>query len=110
MGGTFDMTAIQQFIAAVNDSRVLSYDQKKELTDNPGILPEAYRTQIIAMLTTFDEHSKIREEALRSRLTASFIEFEKEIAVSSMDEDEKARVLQKAREQIKEFFPQPSEV
>jgi len=101
------MANLQSFITAVTESRVLSDDQKKELTDSPEMLPEQYRDQVVTLLKTFDEHSRIREELLRSKLTASFSAFEKEIESSDMDESEKARVLQKAREQVQEFFPQP---
>ena len=107
MGCTPDMTTTQTFITAVGESRVLSEDQKKELTDNPEMLPAQYRDQIVAMLKKFDEHSKIRENELRNKLTESFAAFEKEIAASDMDEHEKTQLIHKAKEQIKEFFPQP---
>lgn len=107
MGDMPDMTSLQTFITAVRESRVLSDDQKKELTDEPEMLPEQYRNQVIAMLKTFDEHSRFREDELHNKLAESFAAFEKELAASDMDEHEKTQLIHKAKEQIKEFFPQP---
>lgn len=104
------MVNTQSFIAAVNDSRVLSDDQKKELLDQPEALPDGYRKRVEDMLGVFDEHSKLREEALRADLAKALDAFEEEVAASDLSEDEKQEVLDKARKQSAEFFPQRDSV
>lgn len=100
------MANTQTFITAVKKSRVLSDDQRKELLDQPESLPEGYRDRVASLLEAFDEHSKIREETLHAELTKALSAFEEEVAASDLTEDEKREVLDKARKQSAEFFPQ----
>lgn len=100
------MANIQAFITAVNKSRVLSDDQKKELLDQPETLPDDYRKRVEDMLEAFDTHSVYREKVLRTDLAKALRAFEEEVAASDLTEDEKRDVLDKAKKQSAEFFPQ----
>lgn len=104
------MANTQTFITAVSKSRVLSDDQKKELLGQPEALPDGYRKRVEDMLGAFDEHSQYREEALRADLAKALHAFEEEVVASDLSEDEKQEVLDKARKQSEEFFPQRDSV
>lgn len=104
------MADIHAFITAVRNSRVLSDGQKKDLLDQPEALPEGYRKRVEDMLEAFDAHSEIREKALRDDLAKALNAFEEEVAASDLTDDEKRKVLAKAKKQNAEFFPQHDRV
>lgn len=102
------MNAIQSFIDAVTKSRVLSAEQKKELLDRPDELPDIYREHIVSQLAAFDEHSEYREHALRQKLSLSLSSFAAQLEAEHIDKTKKQELIQKAKAQIDQFFPDES--
>lgn len=95
----------QQFIDAVQKSRVLTAEQKQELLADPASLPEAYREKVMRLLTTFDAHSMVRERELRVQLEETYRAFEKQLIEQGIDEVKRTELLKIARKQINAFFP-----
>lgn len=104
-----ETTTLQAFRDAVLFSRVLSSEQKEFLLDDPLAFPEAYRNEVVRLLTTFDERSKIREAYLSKKLKALYGEFERKIRAEHMDEHNTRTLIQQAKKQIDQFFPTASE-
>ncbi len=95
----------QQFIDAVQKSRVLSTEQKDELLADPEAFPESYREKVIGLLQTFDAHSMARERELRLKLEESYRTLEKQLIEQGIAEEKRTELLKQARKQINEFFP-----
>lgn len=56
------------FIAAVEQSALLTPIQKREFLESPEILPEAYRERVIQMLRAYDERAKKRNTYINTYL------------------------------------------
>ncbi len=102
------LMTLPEFRTIVSQSRVLSSEQKEFLLEDPTTLPEIYRSEVIRLLTAFDERSKVREAYLSKKLTRLYEEFERSVLAGKMDENEKRALIQKAKTQMDQFFPSAS--
>jgi hypothetical protein len=96
---------LQLFITTVQNSRILSLEQKEALLDNPDALPADYRNTILSTLLTFDQNSKEREALLREQLKEGYIAFERKLIDEGVEETKKQELLAKAKKQMDAFFP-----
>lgn len=97
---------IQAFIVAVNSSRVLSHEQKELFLEGIEDFTDEYRAQITELLRQFDQNSFDREKYLREKLFTQYEELEKKLIREGIEEEEKQRLLDKAKKQMEAFFPQ----
>ena len=89
----------------VGNSRALSQEQKQELLSNAEVLPQEYRTRVLTLLRTFDEHSIYRENELRKRLNDAYTQLEQRLADENVPSEAKEQVLLKAMQQMSGLFP-----
>lgn len=89
---------ISRFIDIVKKSRVLNAEQKRELLDNPALLPEVYRERIAGILTSYDERARAREAQLGQRLQDATTQFEQALDEAGVSADEKQALIKKSRQ------------
>ena len=89
-------TPLSRFIEAVDQSKVLTGVQKKELLDHPDVLPEAYRAHIVEMLQSYDDRASAREEMVRSRVEEAQMRFAQELDAEDIPDEEKRILLEKS--------------
>lgn len=97
------------FIDVVTQSRVLSTEQKALLLEGPT-LPDEFQKNSIVFLQEFDKNSKARELFLRDKMEELYTKFIAQLDVEGVGEDTKKELMEKAKKQMKSFFPTPSSV
>jgi|GEM_PF-756937 hypothetical protein len=89
---------ITQFIDIVRESKVLNAEQKRELLDNPALLPETYRERIAEILTNYNDRARAREMQLGSRVNDATKRFEQALDEVGVAPEEKQQLLEKLRQ------------
>lgn len=89
---------ISRFIDIVKKSRVLNAEQKRELLDNPALLPEVYRERIAGILTGFDDRARIRDEQVGQRLKTATAKFAQVLDEAGVSPDEKQALIVKSQQ------------
>lgn len=93
------------FVAAVQQSRALTREQKALLLEDPNALSEGYRKSIIRYLAEFDSRSMARERELREALEEEYQSLMRSLYAEEPDEHKREEILGKARKQIDACFP-----
>lgn len=91
---------ISIFINIVKKSKVLNLEQKRELLDNPALLPAAFRERIMGILTGYDERARAREAQLGQRLQDATKQFAQSLDEAGVSSDEKQALIKKSRQHI----------
>lgn len=89
---------LSRFTDIVKASKLLNTEQKRELLDNPALLPAAYRERIAGILTRYDERARAREEQVGQRLQDATKQFAQTLDEAGVPPDEKQALLEKARQ------------
>lgn len=82
------------FITAVEKSRVLNVEQKRELLNNPELLPESYRSDIAAILIAFDARAKEREDRVKAQVQEVSKRFIQALETEKISDDVKQSLLE----------------
>lgn len=88
------------FITAVEESKVLNIEQKRELLSNPELLPHAYRSEIAAILVAFDARAKERENRVKRQVQELSARFIQELEAEKISDDVKQSLLEKFQKHI----------
>lgn len=94
---TSTMTA---FITAVEESKVLNIEQKRELLNNPELLPQAYRSEIAAILIAFDARAKEREDKVKMQVHEVSKRFIQNLETEKISDDVKKSLLEKFQKHV----------
>ena len=62
------MDNINDFVTAVQNSKLLTPAQKREFLDRPEMLPEEYREKIVGILEEFDRKNKARVRRVKKQV------------------------------------------
>lgn len=62
------MDNINDFVTAVQNSKLLTPAQKREFLDKPEMLPSEYREKIVGILEDFDRKTKARVKRVKQQV------------------------------------------
>lgn len=93
-------STISAFISAVEKSRVLNVEQKRELLDRPELLPERYRSQIATLLIDFDVRESKRDARVFAHMEEAFKRFAFALDAEGIPDEEKRTLLAKSRKYL----------
>lgn len=79
--------------------------QKQEFLTHPELFPEAYRSRIIGILSSFDNTAANRTNAVKRQLKKAHIHFEQTLQDSDVSDEDKNRLLARAKAQVDNLFP-----
>ncbi|MEK7533522.1 MAG: hypothetical protein AAB542_03750 [Patescibacteria group bacterium] len=91
-------TTIAAFISAVEQSKVLTGVQKKELLDKPELLPERYRDHIVSILSGYDTRAREREDRVKNYVADAQEKFSHAMDSEHIPVDVKQALLAKSRQ------------
>ncbi len=94
----------KQFIKIIEKSRALNAEEKRDLVAVSDKLPKEYKEKVSVILTTFDEHSKARQNYLKKKLEEAYAKLEDELIKDRVEEGKRAALLAKARDQIEKLI------
>lgn len=93
-------TPIEVFVEAVQRSRLLTGIQKDELTQDPELLPEEYRENLVAILTRFDANAAARDAQLKQRVEALQAQFARQLDEAGVTTEEKEKLLARSQASV----------
>jgi len=91
---------ISDFIHAVSHSKLLTREQKRELSEHPELLPELYRMELTIVLHTYDARARMREDEVGKRMEEATNRFAKDLDAHDIPDDIKKDLLEKSHKYI----------